>query len=72
MRFKFDRFVIDGGRRIILRDDNELHVAPKTLDFLLSLQASLMIVLKSGWQQQRYLPIAETLVSPRKPEQKQG
>jgi DNA-binding winged helix-turn-helix (wHTH) protein len=39
MRFKFDRFVIDGGRRIMWRDDEEIHVAPKTLDFLLSLLA---------------------------------
>jgi len=37
MRFKFDRFVIDAGRRIVWRDDQEIHVAPKTLDFLLSL-----------------------------------
>ena len=39
MRFKFDRFVIDGGRRIMWRGDEEVHVAPKTLDFLLSLLA---------------------------------
>ena len=39
MRFKFDRFVIDGGRRIMWRGDEEIHVAPKTLDFLLSLLA---------------------------------
>src|SRR6478735_1005001 len=39
MRFKFDRFVIDGGRRMIWRDEDEIHVAPKTLDFLLSLLA---------------------------------
>jgi DNA-binding winged helix-turn-helix (wHTH) protein len=39
MRFKFDRFVIDGGRRLMWRGDEEVHVAPKTLDFLLSLLA---------------------------------
>ena len=39
MRFKFDQFVIDGGRRMIWRGDEEIHVAPKTLDFLLSLLA---------------------------------
>ena len=39
MRFKFDRFVIDGGRRIMWHGDEEVHVAPKTLDFLLSLLA---------------------------------
>ena len=37
MRFKFDQFVIDGDRRMVWRGDNEVHVAPKTLDFLLSL-----------------------------------
>ena len=39
MRFKFDQFVIDGGRRIMWRGDEEIHVAPKTFDFLLSLLA---------------------------------
>ena len=39
MRFKFDQFVIDGGRRIVWRGDEEIHVAPKTLDFLLLLLA---------------------------------
>lgn len=37
MRFKFDQFVIDGDRRIVTRADHEIHVAPKTLDFLLCL-----------------------------------
>ena len=39
MRFKFDQFVIDGGRRIVWRRGEEVHVAPKTLDFLLALLA---------------------------------
>ena len=39
MRFKFDQFVIDGGRRIVQRGSEEVHVAPKTLDFLLLLLA---------------------------------
>jgi DNA-binding winged helix-turn-helix (wHTH) protein len=39
MRFNFDRFVIDGGRRVMWRGDDEIHVAPKTLDFLLALLA---------------------------------
>jgi DNA-binding winged helix-turn-helix (wHTH) protein len=37
MRFKFDQFVIDGGRRMVWRGDEEVHVQPKTLDFLLLL-----------------------------------
>ena len=39
MRFKCDQFVIDGGRRVVWRGEEEIHVAPKTLDFLLSLLA---------------------------------
>ena len=37
MRFKFDQFVIDGDRRVVTRGTQEVHVAPKTLDFLLVL-----------------------------------
>ncbi len=37
MRFKFDQFVIDGDRRTLMRDDREVHVAPKTFDFLVCL-----------------------------------
>jgi DNA-binding winged helix-turn-helix (wHTH) protein len=37
MRVKFDQFVIDGDRRTVTRADHEIHVAPKTLDFLLCL-----------------------------------
>lgn len=37
MRFKFDRFVIDGDRRMVWNGDDEVHVAPKTLDLLLQL-----------------------------------
>ncbi len=37
MRFKFDRFTIDGDRRMVWRGDDEVHVAPKTLDLLLVL-----------------------------------
>lgn len=37
MRFKVDRFLIDGDRRMVARDGQEVHVAPKTLDFLLAL-----------------------------------
>ena len=37
MRFKFDQFVIDGDRRMVWRGGDEIHVAPKTLDLLLSL-----------------------------------
>lgn len=39
MRFKCDQFVIDGDRRRVSRGDQEVHVAPKTLDFLLVLLA---------------------------------
>ena len=39
MRFKFDRFIIDGDRRMVWRGDDEVHVAPKTLDLLLQLLA---------------------------------
>ena len=39
MRFKFDQFVIDGDRRRVTDRDQEVHVAPKTLDFLLALLA---------------------------------
>jgi DNA-binding winged helix-turn-helix (wHTH) protein len=39
MRFKCDQFVIDGDRRRVSRGDQEVHVAPKTLDFLLALLA---------------------------------
>jgi DNA-binding winged helix-turn-helix (wHTH) protein len=39
MRFKFDQFVIDGDRRVVMRGGDEVHVAPKTLDFLLCLLA---------------------------------
>lgn len=37
MRFTFDQFVIDGDRRVVMRGTQEVHVAPKTLDFLLCL-----------------------------------
>ena len=37
MRFKFDQFVIDGDRRVVTRGEADVHVAPKTLDFLLCL-----------------------------------
>jgi DNA-binding winged helix-turn-helix (wHTH) protein len=37
MRFTFDQFVIDGDRRVVMRGTHEVHVAPKTLDFLLCL-----------------------------------
>src|SRR5687767_8896205 len=37
MRFTFDQFVVDGGRRVVTRGAREVHVAPKTLDFLLCL-----------------------------------
>jgi DNA-binding winged helix-turn-helix (wHTH) protein len=37
MRFTFDEFVIDGDRRTVTRADREVHVAPKTLEFLLAL-----------------------------------
>ena len=37
MRFTFEQFVIDGDRRVVVRNDQEVHVAPKTLDFLLAL-----------------------------------
>lgn len=39
MRFKCDQFVIDGDRRRVTRGDQEVHVAPKTLDLLLALLA---------------------------------
>ena len=39
MRFKFEQFVVDGGQRLIWRDGQELHVAPKTLDLILLLLA---------------------------------
>lgn len=39
MRFKLDQFVIDGDRRRVTRGDAEVHVAPKTLDLLLTLLA---------------------------------
>ena len=37
MRFTFEQFVIDGDRRVLVRAGEEVHVAPKTLDFLLAL-----------------------------------
>lgn len=37
MRVKFDQFIIDGDRRTVMRGEQEVHVAPKTLDFLLCL-----------------------------------
>ena len=37
MRFTCEHFVIDGGRRRVTRGEEEVHVAPKTLDFLLTL-----------------------------------
>ena len=37
MRFKVDEFVIDGDRRTVSCGGQEVHVAPKTLDFLLTL-----------------------------------
>ncbi len=39
MRFTFEQFVVDGGRRLIWRDGQEIHVAPKTLEFILALLA---------------------------------
>ena len=35
-RFRFEQFVIDGDRRRVACGDQEVHVAPKTLDFLLA------------------------------------
>lgn len=37
MRFQFDQFVIDGDRRRVMRGEEEIHVAPKTFEFLLLL-----------------------------------
>ncbi len=37
MRFQFDQFVIDGDRRRVMRGEEEVHVAPKTFEFLLLL-----------------------------------
>jgi DNA-binding winged helix-turn-helix (wHTH) protein len=37
MRFQFDQFIIDGDRRRVARGAEEIHVAPKTLEFLLLL-----------------------------------
>lgn len=37
MRFTFEQFVIDGDRRVVVRAGEEVHVAPKTLDFMLAL-----------------------------------
>lgn len=37
MRFRCEQFVIDGDRRRVSRGDQEVHVSPKTLDFLLAL-----------------------------------
>ena len=39
MRFTFEEFVIDGDRRTVTRGGREVHVAPKTLEFLLALLA---------------------------------
>jgi DNA-binding winged helix-turn-helix (wHTH) protein len=35
VRFTFGPFTLDGNRRLLLRDDVELHIAPKTLELLL-------------------------------------
>lgn len=35
MQFNFGSFTLDGGRRLLLRDKEEVHLAPKALDFLL-------------------------------------
>lgn len=37
MRFTFGSFTLDGNRRVLLRDDAEVHVAPKTFEFLLAI-----------------------------------
>jgi DNA-binding winged helix-turn-helix (wHTH) protein len=37
VQFKFEQFIIDGDRRVVARAGEEVHVAPKTLDFLLTL-----------------------------------
>lgn len=37
MRFTVDEYVIDGDRRVVTRAGEDVHVAPKTLDFLLVL-----------------------------------
>ena len=37
MRFIFGPFTLDGNRRLLLRDDAELHIAPKTLELLLAI-----------------------------------
>jgi DNA-binding winged helix-turn-helix (wHTH) protein len=39
MIFTFDEFVIDGDRRTVSRAGQNVHVAPKTLEFLLALLA---------------------------------
>lgn len=37
MHFKCDQFLVDGDRRRVTRGEDEIHVAPKTLDMLLVL-----------------------------------
>ena len=37
MRFRFESTIVDGDRRLLIRDGADVHVAPKTLDFLLVL-----------------------------------
>jgi len=37
VRFRFESTVVDGDRRLLTRDGVDVHVAPKTLDFLLLL-----------------------------------
>ena len=39
MRYTFDQFIIDGDRRVVTRAGESVHVAPKTLEFLLTLLA---------------------------------
>ena len=37
MRYRFGSFTLDGNRRLLLRDDAEVRIAPKTLDLLLAI-----------------------------------
>lgn len=37
MRFTFGSFTLDGNRRILLRGDTEVHLAPKTFELLLAI-----------------------------------
>lgn len=56
MSFRFDHFVLDSDTRQLLRDDEEIHLAPKAFELLLLLVANRPRALSKAELQERLWP----------------